>query len=75
MDKEKHNSFNYLVEHFPDYPCRKCKRKDADVCHRALSNVQKRAGNQSCVAYKAWFFKTWKELKKRYRKEQTNEKV
>lgn len=68
MENEKESSFEYLVKHFPDYPCGKCKRKDADNCARAITNVRKHRDKQVCDEYKEWFFKTWKELGKQFRK-------
>jgi hypothetical protein len=67
MKKDKKYFYNYMVEHFPDYPCKNCKNQNVLTCSKAIHDCGDR--HQACLIYRLWFSRTWKELKKQYGKE------
>ena len=68
MKKDNEYFYKYMVEHFPDYPCKNCKRQNVLTCSRAIHDRGDNR-NQPCFIYRRWFSRTWKELKKQFGKE------
>lgn len=54
--------YAYMVENFPDYPCKECKRNDKFHCDIG-------GRENECQAYKLWFSDTWKRIRKYFGKE------
>lgn len=54
--------YAYMVENFPDYPCKECQRKNKLNCNIAVHE-------KGCQTYKLWFSDTWRRIRRYFGKE------
>lgn len=66
MKKDNEYFYKYMVEHFPDYPCKNCKNQNVLTCSKA---IHEHGRASACIVYKRWFCHTWQKLRKQYGKE------